>query len=110
MQTSSSASGTVGTTYARGILGISIDTLNARAASTSAFGSQLTTFRIGSQQTPLPIKLGLKPIYRALERKYWNSSYSSLSIARKMTNLKSAFNSYKYKGVRAQGKEQYREG
>ena len=96
-----SAGGSVGYSsfLASGKVSVDVDTLNERVTASSKFGSELNTFTIGTMEIPLPIKMQLRPIYDALEQKYWTNipagaTYESLSLKTKMTNLQMAFVEY----------------
>jgi len=85
---------------ASGSVSIDINVLNEQVSQSTEFGSKQTTFNIGTEDIPLPIKMKMKPIYRALEQVYWGNlpggaTYSSLRIATKKTHLEKAFSDYK---------------
>jgi len=93
------AGGSIGISYegfvASGSVGIDINTINQQVSHGNEFGSKQTTFRIGTKNVPLPIKMKMRPIYTAMDPIYWGSAYASLHIASKKTHLMKAFNDYK---------------
>lgn len=56
-----------------GFVTVSIPTLNSLASSTSKLGHLLTSFDIGSEAAPVPVKYYLEPITYALENRFWTS-------------------------------------
>lgn len=84
-----------------GHVGVNLDTLNSRINSDSVFGSEMTTFTIGSQQYPFPINMELEPIYTMLEPQYWpaqymanGETYESLRLQQKMGFIRYMYDRY----------------
>lgn len=94
---------------ASGSISISIGTLNQRVSSSSTFGSKMTQFTIGTREFPRPIHMEMKPIFEALDKKYWPSDvYDSYQIGQRKEALRQAYLEYpKLIGRIAQGKFHY---
>ena len=109
MQAGGSAGISFGVGLLSGSLKISTNSLNQKVQSSKKFGSEQYKFRIGTKQTPLPIRIVLKPIHYVLTRKYMqhlpSGTYESLQIEQRMRNLMKAFEIYpKLVGTKLEGK------
>ncbi len=111
MQNSVSAGGGYSGPVVSGSVEVNLKTLNEMSNKYTILGTMSNEIRMGSKERPVPIFMVLTPIYRALERKYWENHplgdvYDSENIAQRMENLKISFEARKSSsGKTLSGKE-----